>query len=145
MKVIKKIGLAGSISILLLGMLGCSNQDINSGQTSAQTIHSSSSSATASRELTVASSLPKVSVQLWSVKNGVSSDFKGTLQQLAKMGFQGVEFAGEFGEFANDPAGLKQFLNSLGLQVSGAHIHFDKLHADKFAQTVEFYRAIGTT
>jgi sugar phosphate isomerase/epimerase len=135
----KRISLAGSIGVLLLGMLGCSTQVTNGTQTS------DSSSAKETLGLNLNTNLPKVSVQLWSVKNQVSSDFKGTLRELAKMGFQGVEFAGEFGEFANNPAGLKQFLSSLGLEVSGAHIHFDKLTVDKFVQTVEFYRAIGTT
>lgn len=131
MKVIKQIGLAGSIGVLLLCMLGCSPQNATSSQMT--------------DEITAASILPKVSVQLWSVKDELSHDFKGTLQKLADMGFQGVEFAGEFGEFAENPAGLKQFLTSLGLEVSGAHVHFDKLTADEFKQTATFYRDLGTT
>ena len=86
---------------------------------------------------------PKVSVQLWSVKEAIKKDFKGTLRALADMGFQGVEFAGEFGPFATDPAGLKAFLDSLNLQVSGAHISFEQLNAKHFAQTVAFYRSLG--
>jgi sugar phosphate isomerase/epimerase len=89
--------------------------------------------------------VPQLSVQLWSVKDEVKADFKGTLQVLANMGFKGVEFAGEFGEFSDNPAGLKALLDELGLQVSGAHVHFDKLNELNFAKTVAFYQAIGCT
>lgn len=89
--------------------------------------------------------LPKISVQLWSVKNDVKDDFKPTLAQLAKMGFEGVEFAGEFGPFKTQPEQLKSYLNSLDLEVSGAHMGFDQLSDEKFDATVAFYKAIGTT
>lgn len=85
---------------------------------------------------------PELSVQLWSVKDDVSKDFEGTLKQLASMGFQGVEFAGNFGNYANDAAGLKAFLKKTGLKASGAHLRFDKLSAENFAKTVAFYKAI---
>lgn len=87
--------------------------------------------------------VPKVSVQLWSVQDDMKRDFKGTIKALAAMGFDGVEFAGIFGEFADDPAGLKQFLDENNLKVSAAHIHFDLLSPEKFDATVAFYRALG--
>jgi hypothetical protein len=34
---------------------------------------------------------PRIGVQLWSVKDEVKQDFEGTLTQLARLGFQGVE------------------------------------------------------
>lgn len=85
---------------------------------------------------------PELSVQLWSVKDDVSKDFEGTLKQLASMGFQGVEFAGNFGSYADNPAGLKAFMTKTGLKPSGAHVHFDKLSAENFDKTVAFYKAI---
>lgn len=87
--------------------------------------------------------MPKISVQLWSVKDAVKHDFEGTLKQLAKMGFQGVEFAGDFGPYKDNPQGLKTFLDSIGLQACGAHIDFSQLDASKFDSTVEFYKTIG--
>lgn len=85
---------------------------------------------------------PQLSVQLWSVKDALSADFKGTLKRLADMGFQGVEFAGIFGPYENDPKGLKKYLKSLGLKASGAHVPFEKLSAENFAKTVAFYKAL---
>lgn len=87
--------------------------------------------------------LPKVSVQLWSVKDELKADFKGTITHLAQLGFQGVEFAGYFGEFDNDAKGLNKFLNTLGLEASGAHLGFDKLNEKNFDKTVDFYKAVG--
>src|SRR5690554_7215191 len=75
----------------------------------------------------VAPTSPQLSVQLWSIKDAVSEDFEGTMKKLAAMGFQGVEFAGNFGPYANDPKGLKAFLDKVGLKASGAHVGFDKM------------------
>lgn len=86
---------------------------------------------------------PRLGIQLWSVKDDLKQDFKGTLARLAAMGFQGVEFAGEFGRFAQDPAGLRAFLDQQGLQCAGAHLDFAALAGERFAQTTAFYRAAG--
>ncbi len=90
----------------------------------------------------VAPTSPQLSVQLWSIKDDVASDFEGTLKKLKAMGFQGVEFAGNFGPYTNDPKGLKAFLDKTGLKASGAHVHFDKLSPENFEATVAFYKAI---
>lgn len=88
---------------------------------------------------------PKVSVQLWSVRDTLKEDFKGTLTQIANMGFDGVEFAREFGPYANDPKGLRVFLNELGLKVSAAHTSYEELNDDNFAKSVDFYQTIGAS
>jgi sugar phosphate isomerase/epimerase len=85
---------------------------------------------------------PQLSVQLWSIKDDVAKDFEGTLKKLKAMGFQGVEFAGNFGPYANDPKGLKAFLDKTGLKASAAHVPFEKLNAENFDATVAFYKAI---
>lgn len=90
----------------------------------------------------VAATTPQLSVQLWSVKDAMQADFEGTLTKLAAMGFDGVEFAGFFGKYANDAAGLKAFLNKLGLKASGAHVPFEKLSPEQLETTVAFYKAI---
>lgn len=86
---------------------------------------------------------PHLGVQLWSVKDDVKRDFEGTLVKLAALGFEGVEFAGEFGRFANDPAGLRAFLGKQKLQCAGAHLDFAALAPERFEQTTAFYRAVG--
>lgn len=86
---------------------------------------------------------PKISVQLWSVKDDVAKDFAGSLKQLAAMGFKGVEFAGDFGPYASNPQGLKDFLEGLGLEASGAHLGFDKFKPENFHATVAFYKTLN--
>lgn len=90
-----------------------------------------------------APSTMQLSVQLWSVREEVDKDFTGTLQTLATMGFQGVEFAHDFGPYADDPEGLRKFLATNGLQVSGAHVRMDELQGANFDDTVAFYQALG--
>jgi sugar phosphate isomerase/epimerase len=87
--------------------------------------------------------VPQLSVQLWSVKDVIGKDFEGTLKSLADMGFEGVEFAGEFGSYANDAKGLKNFLDSINLQASGAHVSFAQLNESNFEKTVAFYQQLN--
>jgi len=87
--------------------------------------------------------VPQLSVQLWSVKDVIGKDFKGTLKTLANMGFEGVEFAGEFGPYKNDAKGLKNFLDSINLQASGAHVSFEQLNESNFDKTVTFYQQLN--
>ncbi|MDO3383727.1 sugar phosphate isomerase/epimerase family protein [Gilvimarinus algae] len=84
-----------------------------------------------------------ISVQLWSVRDNVSDDVKGTLKQLSGLGFDAVELAGNLGEFGQDAAGFKAYLDSLGLKISGAHVGFDQLSESKFDETVAFYKTLG--
>jgi sugar phosphate isomerase/epimerase len=86
--------------------------------------------------------LPGISVQLWSVKDEVQKDLDKTLAQLAEMGFDGVEFAGNFGPYADNPAALKARLTELGLVCSGAHIGFDALNEANRYHTLAFYQAL---
>jgi sugar phosphate isomerase/epimerase len=86
---------------------------------------------------------PGIGVQLWSVKDDLKQDFEGTVGKLAAMGFQGVEFAGEFGRYANDPAGLRAFLGKQKLQCAGAHLDFAALADERFKQTTAFYQTVG--
>jgi len=95
------------------------------------------------KEKSLSPAMPQLSVQLWSVKNQVKADFKGTLKQLSAMGFSGVEFANEFGEFKGDAKAVKTILDELGLQGSGAHVSFEQLNDENIADTIAFYQTLG--
>ncbi|HEX8602969.1 MAG TPA: sugar phosphate isomerase/epimerase [Pseudoduganella sp.] len=86
---------------------------------------------------------PRLGVQLWSVKDEIKQDFEGTLSKIGKLGFDGVEFAGEFGPYKDNPAGLKAFLEKNKLACAGAHMHFDALADAKFEATTAFYKTLG--
>lgn len=90
----------------------------------------------------ITNQVPPVSVQLWSVKNELKADFEGTIKHLANMGFNGVEFAGDFGPYKNKPKQLKAFLSQHGLSASGAHVGFEKLSEDNIQATLTFYQTL---
>ncbi len=123
MKKIKKIASAGIIALSLFGLSGCYSTNNSSDLKPAN--------------------FPKISVQLWSVKDDVKHNFESSIKQLAAMGFEGVEFANEFGPYANDAHALKRFLDSQGLVVSGAHVSFDQLSEQNFDKTVSFYKTLN--
>lgn len=97
----------------------------------------------ASHSPAAAETTPRIGVQLWSVKDEIKQDFEGTLTRIARLGFQGVEFAGEFGPYKDNPAGLRAFLDKQGLQCAGAHVHFDALADARFETTTAFYKTLG--
>ncbi|WP_417698882.1 sugar phosphate isomerase/epimerase family protein [Pseudoalteromonas lipolytica] len=86
-----------------------------------------------------------VSVQLWSVKDSLKKDFHNTLKSLSEMGFDGVEFAADFGPYSDNPAGLKAKLTELGLLASSAHVGFDALNESNIDSTLLFYKTLGVT
>ncbi|MBZ2205700.1 sugar phosphate isomerase/epimerase family protein [Massilia soli] len=86
---------------------------------------------------------PRIGVQLWSVKDEIKQDFEGTLARLAALGFQGVEFAGEFGRYGDDPAALRAFLDKAGLRCASAHVGLAQLSGAGFGTTTRFYRTLG--
>lgn len=90
-----------------------------------------------------AEATPRIGVQLWSVKDEIKQDFEGTLTRIARLGFQGVEFAGEFGPYKSNPVGLKAFLDKNKLQCAGAHVGFDQLAEARFEATTAFYKTLG--
>ncbi len=83
-------------------------------------------------------------VQLWSVRGSLAGDFDGTLTALSEMGFNGVEFAGDYGPYAGQPEQLKGLLHSLDLQVAGAHVGVELLRGDSLLQTIAFHSMLGT-
>ncbi|WP_206483037.1 TIM barrel protein [Thalassotalea sp. G2M2-11] len=87
--------------------------------------------------------IPKIGIQLWSVKDALKKDFNGTLKQLADLGFEGVEFAGFYGPYAEDPHALKQLLDQLKLIPSGAHVGIDALAENVIDKNLLFFKTLG--
>ncbi|MBC1477900.1 sugar phosphate isomerase/epimerase family protein [Listeria welshimeri] len=81
----------------------------------------------------------KIALQLWSVKEACEDDFFGTLEKVAEMGYDGVEFAGYYGKSASE---IKTKLAELGLEVAGSHISKEMLEA-KLEDVIVFERELG--
>lgn len=80
-----------------------------------------------------------IGLQVYSVRDFAEKDFYGTLKQIKEMGYEGVEFAGLYG---NSPAEVKKMLEELGLKAVSAHVPLAELMND-IPGTVAAYREIG--
>lgn len=84
----------------------------------------------------------KLAVQLYSLRDMVKSgdDFLKILEEVKKLGFDGVEFAGYHGLSAET---IKAKLDELGLIPVGCHIGLDDFKDDKIEETVKFHKTLG--
>jgi sugar phosphate isomerase/epimerase len=81
-----------------------------------------------------------VGLELYSLRNECKTDLPGMLTAVAKIGYQGVEFAGYHGRSA---AELRKMLDDNGLIACGTHTPFETIKDDKLKATIEFNRTIG--
>lgn len=81
-----------------------------------------------------------VSLQLWSLRDLVNVDFAGTVAEVAKIGYAGVETAG-YGNL--DAAGAAKAIQDAGLKVSGQHVSIGALRADLSKVAAEAHQ-LGT-
>ena len=84
------------------------------------------------------SKLP-IAVQVYSVRDDAAADFKGTLQKLKDMGYDGVELAGLYGMTA---AEVRAALDEVGIPAISAHVPYAELVADAEG-TIAAYKEIG--
>ena len=78
-------------------------------------------------------------LQLYSVREDMEKDYKGTLEQVKEMGYDGVEFAGLYG---CTPKQIKEELDRLGLIPVSAHVPFVEMMADP-EKVIGAYKEIG--
>jgi len=95
--------------------------------------------AVSAKEDNLSARIP-ISLQLYSVRDDAARDLPGVLQAVARMGYEGVEFAGFYG---HDAPTVKQMLDDAGLPICGAHVGLDLLLGDKFDETVAFHQTLG--
>ena len=80
-----------------------------------------------------------VAAQVYSVREEAAADFEKTMQQLADMGYHGVELAGLYGKSVDE---IRNCLKRVGLQAVSAHVPIDELKMD-MDKTVQIYQEIG--
>lgn len=81
----------------------------------------------------------QLAAQLYTVRDLTEKDFAGTVRQVAKIGYEGVELAG-FGNLSPEDAG--KALGDAGLKVCGAHVGIHELTGD-LKGTLAKYAAVG--
>lgn len=80
-----------------------------------------------------------IALQLYTLREETEKDFLGTLEKVAKMGYEGVEFAGYGGLTATK---IKSELDRLNLKAAGTHVGIDRLE-NNLKKEIEFCHAIG--
>lgn len=81
-----------------------------------------------------------VAVQLYCVRHECERDLPGTIAQIAKAGFDGVEFAGFHGHGATE---VRKIVEDNGLKVAGAHVPIESLIGDELPKTIEYHLELG--
>ena len=85
---------------------------------------------------------PRISIQLYSVRDDCAKDFDAALERLAKMGFAGVEFAG-YHKYGGKAKELRKKLDDLNLLAAATHIGTGTFRGDELARTIEFHQILG--
>ena len=80
-----------------------------------------------------------VGVQLYSIRDSVEADMHAALAKVKELGYDGVEFAGLYG---NKPADIRAWCAELGLNPISAHVPLDDMLADTEG-TLAAYKEIG--
>ncbi|TDF96632.1 sugar phosphate isomerase/epimerase family protein [Paenibacillus piri] len=80
-----------------------------------------------------------IGLQLYTVRDDMAKDFRGTLRRVAEMGYEGVEFAGYGGLSAEE---LKDLLQELNLKAIGAHVSLANMKAD-LNKEIAYLQTIG--
>jgi sugar phosphate isomerase/epimerase len=80
-----------------------------------------------------------ISVQMFTLRAETEKDFVGTLEKVAEIGYQGVEFAG-YGNLTS--VELKSHLDRLGLKASGSHVSLE-LIKNSLDEVIKYNLEIG--
>ena len=81
-----------------------------------------------------------IALELYSIRKDCAEDLPGCLEAVAKMGYEGVEFAGYHDRTAPE---LRTMIDDNGLKMAGTHIGLDILLGDELAKTIEFNQILG--
>ena len=83
--------------------------------------------------------IPPISVQLYSVREASTKDFDQVLDLIAKIGFKGVE---PFNLFFKTPEDFKKRVNDLGMEVSSTHFPWVNRSRD-IGQVADIVNTLG--
>ncbi len=81
-------------------------------------------------------------LQMYSVRDVTKENLKDALRQVAEMGYKHVEFAGFFGNTAED---VKAWLDEFGLAASATHTGCAEITPDNIKKTIAYHQALGCT
>ncbi|MCE7793940.1 sugar phosphate isomerase/epimerase [Salipaludibacillus sp. CUR1] len=83
---------------------------------------------------------PQIAVQLFTLREEMAKDPKGTLRRVAELGFDGVEFAGYSGLTVEE---TKQTIDELGLKAAASHVPLEDLK-ENLSGVIEDQKVLGS-
>ena len=83
-----------------------------------------------------------VALQVYSLRQYAQKDLRGTLKEIAQMGYKGVEFAGYYGHSASD---VRKWLDEAGLKAISTHLGVPSLLEGEFDKTAAFEKTLGNS
>jgi sugar phosphate isomerase/epimerase len=83
--------------------------------------------------------VPALGLQLYTIRRALEEEVRGTMEQVAAIGYEAVEFAGYYGR---GPEDINTLLNDLGLTSPAAHIPLERLRAAP-EEVIRTAQAIG--
>ncbi len=84
--------------------------------------------------------LDRIGVQLYTVRSLMADDVAGTLDAVAAIGYDEVEFAGYFG---HEPALVRGWLDASGLAAPAAHVDLDAITGSALEASIEAATVVG--
>jgi sugar phosphate isomerase/epimerase len=86
--------------------------------------------------------MPKpLSIQLYTVRELMKTDYLSVLKQIARIGYTGIEIGGDY--YGKTASEFRRNADGLGLKISGAHV--DLLNPEKRQKIVDDAGALGYT
>lgn len=71
--------------------------------------------------------LPRIGAQLYTVRDLMAEDFEGTIERVAEIGYDEVEFAGYFD---HTPEEVRAVIDRVGITAPAVHVGIDMLRSD---------------
>lgn len=84
--------------------------------------------------------MAKYGLQMYSVRDLTGNSMKDALEKVAALGYHYIEYAGFFGNTAED---VKAWMDELGLECSGTHTHLSALADENIEETIKYHKTIG--
>jgi sugar phosphate isomerase/epimerase len=120
---------------LYLAASGCAGDDPGQAEAGAD----DAAGAAADTTTRARAGIARIGVQLYTVRDQMERDVAGTIAQVARLGYDEVEFAGYYD---TEPAQVRALLDRVGLAAPAAHIGYEQLQNDLDA-TIAVAKAIG--
>lgn len=81
-----------------------------------------------------------IALQTFTVRDQVAKDFRGTIQEIAKIGYHGIEIGGDTGGM--NAVELTKFLDGLGIKAMSWHSPFDQI-TDNTQAVIDYAGELG--